>query len=102
MAEHHITPVRTYLIIFGALMVGTVLTVLAAEVDLGILNNFVAMAIAVTKAMLVLVFFMHLRYSTRMTVLTAAAGFFWLALMIGMIGMDYMSRNSHLLPVAGK
>jgi cytochrome c oxidase subunit 4 len=102
MAEHHITPVRTYLIIFGALLVGTALTVLAAEWDLGVLNNFVAMAIAVTKAVLVLVFFMHLRYSTRMTVLTAIAGFFWLALMIGMIGMDYMSRNSSLLPVAGK
>jgi cytochrome c oxidase subunit 4 len=102
MAEHHITPVKTYLIIFGALLVGTALTVLAAEVDLGILNNFVAMAIAVTKAMLVLVFFMHLRVSTRMTILTAAAGFFWLALMIGMIGMDYWTRGSSLLPVPGK
>jgi cytochrome c oxidase subunit 4 len=102
MAEHHITPVKMYLLIFGLLLFGTGLTVVAAEHDFGVLNNFFAMAIAVSKALLVLVFFMHLRFSTRMTILTAAAGFFWLALMICMIGMDFWTRGSSLLPVPGK
>ena len=56
---------------FFALLVGTGLTVLAAEFDFGALNNFIAMGIAITKALLVLYFFMELRQSTRMTALTA-------------------------------
>jgi cytochrome c oxidase subunit 4 len=102
MSEHYVAPVSLYVKVFVALLVGTALTVLAAEVNLGPLNNFVAMGIAVTKALLVLVFFMDLRHSTRMTVLTAVAGFFWLALMIGMFLLDYLSRTSLVLPVAGK
>lgn len=102
MAAHHVTPVRTYVYVFLALLVGTGLTVLAAEFDFGLLNNFIAMAIAVTKALLVLYFFMELRHSTRMTVLTAAAGFFWLVLMIGLFLMDYGTRMAVVLPVPGK
>jgi cytochrome c oxidase subunit 4 len=102
MAEHVVTPIKTYVFVFLALLVGTGLTVLAAEVDLGWANNLVAMTIAVIKAMLVLYFFMELRHSTRMTVITAAAGFFWLILMIGMIMMDFVTRGAIFLPVAGK
>jgi cytochrome c oxidase subunit 4 len=104
MAEHQhpVTPVRTYVFVFLALLVGTALTVAAAEFDFGLLNNFIAMAIAITKAMLVLYFFMELRHSTRMTVLTAAAGFFWLVLMIGLFLMDYGTRMAVVLPVPGK
>jgi len=102
MAEHHVTPVRTYVFVFLALLVGTALTVAAAEFDFGLLNNFIAMAIAITKALLVLYFFMELRHSTRMTALTAAAGFFWLVLMIGLFLMDYGTRMAVVLPVPGK
>jgi cytochrome c oxidase subunit 4 len=102
MSEHVVTPVKTYVFVFLALLVGTLLTVLASEVDLGWANNIVAMTIAIAKALLVLYFFMELRHSTRMTALTAAAGFFWLVLMLAMIMMDYWSRHSFVLPVPGK
>ena len=102
MSEHVVTPVKTYVFVFLALLVGTLLTVLASEVDLGWANNIVAMTIAVTKALLVLYFFMELRHSTRMTALTAIAGFFWLALMILTIMTDYWSRHAVVLPVPGK
>jgi cytochrome c oxidase subunit 4 len=101
MAEH-VTSRKVYFAVFAALMVLTVLTWLVAQVDLGWANNVVALGIAFTKAMLVLLFFMHVRHSTRMTILTAAAGFFWLALMIGVTLTDYLTRLSSLLPVPGK
>jgi cytochrome c oxidase subunit 4 len=101
MAEH-VTPVRTYVLIFLALMVLTIVTWLAAQVDLGWANDVVALTIAVAKALLVLLFFMHVRYSTRMTVLTAAAGFFWLGILIFLTLNDYWTRGSSLLPVLGK
>ena len=101
MAEH-VTPVRIYLAVFAALIVLTAVTWGAAQIDLGWANNVLALTIAVTKAVLVLLFFMHVRYSTRMTILTAAAGFFWLAILIGLTLSDYLTRGSSLLPVAGK
>lgn len=103
MAEHQhpVTPVRTYVFVWIALLIGTLLTVLAAERDFGLANNFIAMGIAITKALLVLYFFMELRHSTRMTALTAAAGFFWLVLMIGLFMMDYGTRGSIVLPMPG-
>jgi cytochrome c oxidase subunit 4 len=102
MSEHIVTPVKTYVFVFLGLLVGTLLTVLVSEVNLGWANNIVAMTIAVVKALLVLYFFMELRHSMRMTAITAAAGFFWLVLMISMIMMDYWSRHSIVLPVPGK
>jgi cytochrome c oxidase subunit 4 len=101
MSEHVVTPVKTYVFVFLALLVGTLLTVLVSEVDLGWANNIAAMTIAIIKALLVLYFFMELRHSTRMTALTAIAGFFWLVLMILMIMMDYWSRHAVVLPVLG-
>src|SRR5436305_2624926 len=102
MAEHHVPSIRTYLYVFIALLVGTGLTVLAAEFDLGRLNNVVALGIAGTKATIVGLYFMHLRHSTRMTILSALAGIFWLILMIGMFMLDYGSRIASVLPVPGK
>jgi cytochrome c oxidase subunit 4 len=104
MAEHQhpVTPVSTYVYVFLALLVGTGLTVIAAKVDLGWASTPVAMLIAITKALLVLYFFMELRHSTRMTVLTAAAGFFWLVLMLSTFMMDYGTRMAVVLPVPGK
>lgn len=101
MAEH-VTSRKIYFLVFAALMVLTVVTWLVAQVDLGWANDVVALTIAVVKALLVLLFFMHVRYSTRMTVLTAAAGFFWLAILIGITMVDYASRGSSVLPVLGK
>lgn len=100
MAEH-VTPVKTYVLIFVALMVLTALTVVAANFDLGWANNVVALTIAVTKAVLVVLFFMHVRYSTRLTALTALAGIFWLAILIGITLTDYLTRET-LFPFPGK
>lgn len=100
MSEHSTSP-RVYILTFAALMVLTAATVWVATIDLGWANDVVAMAIAVTKALLVLWFFMHLRYSTRVTVLTAVAGFFWLAILIFLTLNDYMTRET-LFPYLGK
>ena len=101
MAEH-ITSRKVYFLVFAALIVLTFVTWWVAQIDLGWANDVVALTIAVTKAVLVLLFFMHVRYSTRMTALTATAGFFWLAIMIGLTLSDYLTRGSSLLPVMGK
>jgi cytochrome c oxidase subunit 4 len=101
MAEH-VTPRKIYLLVWGALIVLTYLTWQVAQFDLGWANNVLALGIAAGKAMLVLLFFMHVRYSTRMTALTASAGFFWLAILIGLTLADYLTRGSSLLPVPGK
>ena len=104
MAEHteHKSSPMMYFMVFGALMVLTVITWLVAQVDLGWANDIVALAIAVTKALLVILFFMHVKDSSRLTRLTVVAGFFWLALLIGLTMADYASRG-HILPyVAGK
>lgn len=90
---HHIAPVRLYLSIFAALIVGTIITVAVAFVDLGFLNNVVMLAIACTKALLVVLFFMHVRWGTRLTWVVAGAGFFWLLILFVLTMSDYMSRG---------
>ena len=89
----HVTPIRVYLLIFGALMVGTALTVWAAFLEMGAFNDIVAMAIAVTKATLVVLYFMHVRHSTRLTKITVVAGFLWLAILVGLLLSDYFTRG---------
>jgi cytochrome c oxidase subunit 4 len=88
----HIAPPSLYYKVFGALIVGTILTVAAAKVDMGPLNNIVMLVIACTKATLVILFFMHVRWSSRLTGVVAMAGFFWLLLLFTVIG-DYLSRG---------
>jgi cytochrome c oxidase subunit IV len=88
----HIAPVSIYYKVFAALILGTILTVAAAKVDLGLFNNIVMLAIACTKATLVILFFMHVRWSSRLTWIVAMAGFFWLLLLFSVIG-DYISRG---------
>jgi cytochrome c oxidase subunit IV len=90
--EHHITPPSVYLITFVALIVLMAATVAVSFLDLGPLNNFVAMAIAVTKAVLVVLFFMQVKYGTRLTWLWAALGFIWFLLLFGILS-DYVSRG---------
>jgi cytochrome c oxidase subunit 4 len=87
----HVVPLLTYFLVFGALMVGTYLTVWAAGKDFGALNTVVAMGIAVTKATLVVLFFMHVKYSPRLTQLVVAAAIAFLALLVLGTVNDYYS-----------
>jgi cytochrome c oxidase subunit 4 len=91
--SEHIVSRKLYLLIFAALMVLTVVTVLAAQRDFGRLNDIIAMAIAVTKATLVVLFFMHVRYSSRLTKVVVVSGFFWLAIFVVLTMSDYLSRT---------
>ena len=93
MSAGHVAPKSLYYLIFGILMVGTALTVGAAFVDLGALNNVVMLTIACTKALLVVLFFMHVRWGTRLTWVIAASGFVWLLIMFGFTMADYMTRG---------
>lgn len=93
MSENsHPTP-GLYLLIFLALVVGTCLTWGIAFINLGIWNPVVALTIAVIKAVLVILFFMHVKYSSKLTKLTISAGFFWLMIMITMSLSDYLTRS---------
>jgi len=91
-AEHHIVSPLTYIIIFGALLVFTAITVGAAYINLGILNPIVALAIASTKAVIVILFFMHVKYQSNLIKMTVGAGFFTFLVLIMMTLSDYMSR----------
>ena len=88
-----ITPVRTYLIIFLALMVLTAITVAVAFFELGPFNDIAAMGIAITKACLVILYFMHVRHSSRLTKVVVVAGFLWLLFLIGFTMSDYLTRG---------
>jgi cytochrome c oxidase subunit 4 len=90
--EHHIVSPKIYGAILAALLVGTALTVWASYIDLGIFNPIIALAIACTKATLVVLFFMHVKYSTRLTKLAVFAGVFTFLILIGMTLSDYISR----------
>ncbi|MCA1592689.1 MAG: cytochrome C oxidase subunit IV family protein, partial [Acidobacteria bacterium] len=80
----HIVPRTTYFAVFGALMILTVLTVVAANFNFGAMNDVIAITIAVTKMMLVLLFFMHVRYSSRLIWVIVASMFFWLIIMLSL------------------
>jgi cytochrome c oxidase subunit 4 len=92
MAEHIVTT-RTYYTIFMLLVILTAVTVGVAFLDLGALNNVVMLGIAVTKATLVILYFMHARYSPPLTWIVIGAGFFWLGVMIGFTLSDPLSRG---------
>jgi cytochrome c oxidase subunit 4 len=89
----HVAPKSMYVGIWLALVVGTILTYLVALVDLGVLNNVVMLLIACTKASLVILFFMHVRWSSRLTWVVAASGFFWLLIMFVLTMQDYLTRG---------
>ena len=65
----------------------------SGAIDMGALNNVVMLAIAVTKAALVVLFFMHVRWGTRLTWVVAASGFFWLLILFGLTMQDYLTRG---------
>ena len=96
----HVVPVRDYLLVFVALLVLTGTTVGVAFIDLGPLNNLVAMGIAVLKATLVILIFMNVRHATRLTGIVIGSGVFWLIIFIGLTLVDYTTRG--WLGVAGR
>ncbi len=90
---HHVTGLPVYFGVFLALMVFTVLTVWISTRDFGALNTPIALAIAVIKATLVILFFMHVIHSTRLTWVVILASLFWLALLFVLTLADYLTRS---------
>jgi cytochrome c oxidase subunit 4 len=90
--SEHIVPTRVYYTIFGVLMLCTYLTVQIAFFDLGPFNIVAALVIAVFKATLVILFFMHVKYSTRLTWAVVIGGVFWLGILLVLTFSDYLTR----------
>ena len=91
--EHHIVPKRIYFAVFFALIVLTWVTTYVSTLDLGRWNIFVALAIAIFKASLVVLFFMHVWYSTRLTKMIVMASLFWLILLLFLTMADIWTRT---------
>jgi len=94
----HVAPKSLYYSIFGALMVFTIITVEVATHNFGILNFPVAIGIAIAKATLVILFFMHAKYSSKLTKLFVGTAFFFLAILLGLTMTDYLSRGLGTYP----
>ena len=91
--SEHADSVKTYALVFVALLALTGITTAVAYVDLGPFSVVVALAIAVLKMLLVALFFMHLRHSTTLTRIVVIGGLLWLAILIGLTMSDFVSRN---------
>ena len=92
--SEHIVSVRVYITIFLVLLVGTALTVMAAFINFPWkLNTIVAMTIAITKATFVVLYFMHVRYSTRLVWVIVAAALFWVGILFALTFSDYWTRG---------
>ena len=88
----HVVPTRVYYLVFAILMICTALTVGIAFIDLGPFNVVAALTIAVFKATLVVLFFMHVKYSTRLTWVVVAGSVFWLGILLALTMGDYLTR----------
>ena len=95
MSEHqdHVVPVRVYVAVFLALMLLTAISVWASGQDFGPMNTAVALAIAITKATLVVLFFMHVKYGTRLVKTSVIAAVVWLGFLVVITMSDYASRG---------
>jgi cytochrome c oxidase subunit IV len=89
----HVTPLWIYIAIFLALALGTVLTVAASRYDLGVWNTPIALIIATIKAVLVILFFMHVIHSTRLTWVVIIGSFLWLGVLFVLTFADYLTRS---------
>ena len=89
----HILPTRVYYTIYGILLFCTYLTVQIAFLDLGVLNTIAALVIATFKAVIVVLFFMHVKYSSRLTWAVALGSIFWLGIMFVLTMGDYLTRS---------
>lgn len=98
--SHHVPSVKMCLSVFFSLLILTAITVWVAGVDLGAANTFVALAVAITKGSLVVLFFMGVRWNTPLTKTVAISGFLWLLILFGMTMNDYLTRG--WLGVAGR
>jgi cytochrome c oxidase subunit 4 len=98
--ESHIHAPRVYLLVLVALLGLTTLTILVAYVDLGPFNTPIAFAIAGLKALLVMLFFMHLKEAPAILWLAAIGGFFWLGILVVLTMSDFATRS--FLPIPGK
>lgn len=90
--DHHLLTPLNYAVVFGTLLIFTGITVGAAYIDLGVLNPIIALGIASFKAVVVILFFMHVKYQSRLIKMTVGAGFFTFLVLITMTLSDYMSR----------
>ena len=90
---HHIVPLKVYYAIFAILMVLTAVTVGIAYIDLGPINAVAALAIAGFKAMIVVLFFMHVKYTTRLIKLTVIAGLYWMGILFALTLSDFLTRG---------
>jgi cytochrome c oxidase subunit 4 len=88
-----IVPKRVYFTIFFLLLFFTFVTVWVAKIDLGRMNVVVALVVAVIKALLVALWFMHIKYSKRLTQIVVASGLFWLVIMVALTLFDYNTRS---------
>jgi cytochrome c oxidase subunit 4 len=91
--EHPIDSVKTYALVLATLLGLTILTTAVAYVDLGAFSTIVALGIACTKMMLVALFFMHIRHSTKLTKLVVVGGLLWLAILLLMTMTDFLTRT---------
>lgn len=90
--SEHVVPAKTYAAVWATLMVMTLVTTMVAFVDLGRFNAVVALVIATFKASLVVLFFMHAKYTPRLMRVVITCGLFWLALLLAFSMVDYLSR----------
>src|SRR5437660_11892665 len=91
-APHDVTPLPTYFFVFAALAAGTLLTWYASTINLGWANTPIALLIATIKAVLVILFFMHVIHSTRLTWVVIIAAFLWLGVLFVLTFSDYLTR----------
>ncbi len=91
--SQHVVPIKIYVAVFLTLMVFTALTTAVAFVDLGVFNTVVALAIACCKMVLVILFFMHVKYSESLTKIVILAAFLWLGILLTLTLSDYTTRN---------
>lgn len=92
--QHHMTPLKTFLKVYATLIALTILTVAAAQVNLGHFNTPIAMLIATAKALIVMLWFMHLKHDTRLNRLTICSAFFFLLLFFGFTATDVFTRKN--------
>ena len=95
--SEHVVPIRVYVLVFAALVILTAVTVFAANHDFGAFNTPIALGIASAKALLVILFFMHVKYADRLTWVVVASGFVMLAFLLFITLADYLSRGWSLM-----
>lgn len=100
---HHVVPLKIYFGVFAGLLILLVATVAVAYLDLGLFSTVLALAIAFAKTLLIVLYFMHLRYSSRLTWVFAGAGLLWLLIAFAFTLADYLTRGgfSPVVPTLG-